>query len=145
VNYTSATAFSPSTFYQTLDKNFAECHVALDRRRRLDRVPPRHFTKAHYLSSVYCTSTQQISTPRAPLPFLLPRVSGGTRQSQSLCRVPTVLALGKGSTSEPLCQFLCRVSMPQHSAKKLYWFPRVPSLLSAMALTLKIDPCHLDQ
>jgi hypothetical protein len=52
----------------------------------------------------------------------LPSALGGTRQSLLLCRVP-------GS---------------QHLAKKLYWYPGVLSLPSAMTLTLgKVISIHL--
>jgi hypothetical protein len=52
--------------------------------------------------------------------------------------------LGKGDTSGPLSQFLCRVSGSQHSTKKLYRCPGVPSLPSVMALTLgKVTSIHL--
>jgi hypothetical protein len=51
-----------------------------------------------------------------------------TRQSGLLCRVPDARALGKGGSNGPLCQSLCRVPGPQHSAKKLYRIPGVPSL-----------------
>jgi hypothetical protein len=95
----------------------------------------RHSTKKHLVG---------------PFPVPLPRVLGGTRQRLPLCRVPARLALGIGSTGGALCQFLlpsglggtqqmvllCRVPRPQHLAKKLYWFPGVPCLSSAMALTL---------
>jgi hypothetical protein len=58
----------------------------------------------------------------------------------SVCR----LELGKGTTSGSLCQVLCRVSGPQHSAKKLYRCPGIASLPSAMSLTLgKVTSIHL--
>jgi hypothetical protein len=40
---------------------------------------------------------------------LLPSVFVGTRQRRLLCRVSSGLALGKESSSGPLCQPLCRV------------------------------------
>jgi hypothetical protein len=56
--------------------------------------------------------------------------------SRRLCLVPPNNTLDKRSTSEALCQFLCRVLGPQHLAKKLYRCRGVPSLPSAMTLTL---------
>jgi hypothetical protein len=47
-----------------------------------------------------------------------------------------------GDTRQRL--LLCRVSRPQHTAKKFYRFPDVPSLLSVMALTLdKVPLCRV--
>jgi hypothetical protein len=84
----------------------------------------RHSTKAPSLPSACRTSSRQREQQRAPL--LVPLLSAleGTRQMFPLCRV-----LG-----------------PQHSAKKLYRFPCVPSLPSAMALILgKVTriPCSI--
>jgi hypothetical protein len=82
----------------------------------------RHLAKALSLPSARRTSSRQREHQRAPLSVPLPSIVGGTRQ-----RLP-----------------LCRVSRPQHSAKKLYRFPGVPSLPSAMALTLgKVTKIHL--
>ena len=44
-------------------------------------------------------------------------------------------ALGKESSSGPLCQSLCRVPWQQHSAKMALPVPRFPSLPSAMVST----------
>jgi hypothetical protein len=62
--------------------------------------------------------------------------------SKEVTSLPSVYrpALGKGFTSGAFCQVLCRVSGPQHSAKKLYRCPGVASLPSAMALTLGKAP-----
>jgi hypothetical protein len=68
----------------------------------------------------------------------------GARQSELHCRVADGRALGKGGSSGPLCQSLCRVPEPQYSAKKLYQFPGVPSLPSAMVMTLgKVPLCRV--
>jgi hypothetical protein len=68
-----------------------------------------HSAKAPSLLSVYCIGSRQRSTSWVPLLVPLLRVFGDTRQRIPLCWVPYGLALGKGSTSGPLCQFLCRV------------------------------------
>jgi hypothetical protein len=83
---------------------------------------------------LYCHSAKK--PPVGPLPVPLPRVLGVVRQRLTLCRVSVGLALGKGSASGPLCQFLCQVPRPQHSAKKFYRFPCVSSLPNAMVMTL---------
>jgi hypothetical protein len=49
--------------------------------------------------------------------------------------VPSGLALGKESSSGPLCQSLCRVPWQQHSAKMALPVPTFPSLPSAMVST----------
>jgi hypothetical protein len=133
VNSTSATAFLPSTFYQALDKDFAECQSVLDKEKRSSR---HRVTETTPLSSVL----------------------GDTRQRSYLCRVPpntldkevTSLlsvyrrALGQGSTNGSLCQVLCRVSGPQQLAKKLYRCPGIGYLPSVMALTLgKVTSVHI--
>jgi hypothetical protein len=61
------------------------------------------------LPSVHCADTRYRSSLWSPLPVPLPSVLGSIRQRLPLCRVPAGLALGKGITSGPLCQFLCRV------------------------------------
>jgi hypothetical protein len=97
-NSTLATTSLSSTFYRALGKDFAECHSVLGKEK-----PP----------------SQRLVTETTPLPSVL----GDTRQRNYLCRVsPNTLgkkitslpsvhrsALGKGSTSGALCQFLCRV------------------------------------
>jgi hypothetical protein len=68
----------------------------------------RHSTKAPSLLSASWHSSWQQEHQWTPLLVPLPSTFGGTRQ-----------------------RFLvCRVSQPQHSAKKLYRFPGVPSLPS---------------
>jgi hypothetical protein len=107
-------------------------------------------TKTHSLSSVHCTDTRQRSSPWAPLPGHLPSVLGGTWQRLPLCRVPAGMTLGKEISNRPLLSvplpsalggtqqslLLCRAPKPSHSAKRLYRCPGVPSLPSAMTLTL---------
>jgi hypothetical protein len=137
VNCTSTTTSLPSPFCRALGKDFAECHLALGKEKSSPRRP---VMTIETLTSVYCTGTRQRSYPWAPLPVTLPSVLGGTRQRLRLYRVSAGLALDNGSTSGPICQFLCRVSRPLHLANKLYWFLGVPSLSSAMALTLDQVP-----
>jgi hypothetical protein len=168
MNYTSATTSLSNTFCRARGKNFAECQEALDKEKSTSRrhvttmetLPSatvtlvkgslfvecllywhsakkhpvgtfassfaerirRHLAKALSLPSARRTSSRQREHQRAPLSVHLPSIVGGTRQ-----RLP-----------------LCRVSRPQHSAKKLYRFLGVPSLPSAMALTLgKVTKIHL--
>ena len=78
-------------------------------------MPPRHSVETHpmtplpfSLTSARWTSARQRKHQWAPLSVPLPSALGGTRQRLFLCRVPR----------------------PQHSAKKLYRFPGVPSLPS---------------
>jgi hypothetical protein len=132
-NNTSAMASLPSTFYRALGKDFAECHSVLDKEKRSSR---RRVTETAPLQSVLGDTrqrsylfveclparTQQRVHQRGPLSGSLPSALGDTRQNL----------------------FICRVSRPQHSAKKLYWCPSVASLSSAMALTLgKVTSIHL--
>jgi hypothetical protein len=105
-------------------------------------VPPRHSAEAHYLSSVYYTGTRQRSSfaecirKHSAKAFSLPSVyCTGDRQRSSLwALLPVPLSNALGGTRQRL--FLCRVSWPQHSAKKLYRFSGVLSLPSAMSMTL---------
>jgi hypothetical protein len=71
--------------------------------------PPWHSAIALSLPSACWTSAWQRRLQWAPLLVPLPSALGGTRQRLPLCRVPVGLALGKGSTSGPLCLSLCRV------------------------------------
>jgi hypothetical protein len=73
-----------------------------------------HSAKAPSLPSARWTSTRQRDRQRAPLSVPLPRALGDTRQRLLLCRAPR----------------------PQHLAKRLYRYPGVPSLTSAMTLTV---------
>jgi hypothetical protein len=92
-NSTSATAFLPSTFYRTLDKDFVECQRVLDKEKRLSRC-----LVTSPLPSIL-GDTRQRGYQRAPLSVSLPSALGGTRQSVLLCRV-----------SRPqLYDFICRL------------------------------------
>jgi hypothetical protein len=142
INYTLATTSLPSIFCRELGKDFVECHSVLGtemslsrrqvttmeplpsgRRVTLDIEAPRgpfisslaervswHSTKIPSLPSAHCASTQQRDHQWAPLSVTLPSALVGTWQSL----------------------LLCRASRPQHSAKKLYRCPGVPSLPSAL-------------
>jgi hypothetical protein len=92
----------------------------------------RHSAKALSLPSTSWTSSRQREHQWTPLPVSFSSALRGTRQRFSLYRVPAGLALGNGSTSGLLCQSLCRVPQPHHSAKKVYRFSGVPSLPSAI-------------
>jgi hypothetical protein len=91
-NCTSAKASLPSTFCRALGKDFAECHLALGKKKSPSR--------------------RQVTVTD-----LSPSAHGGTRQRRFICRVSGGLALGKEPSSGPLCQYLCRVSWQWHSAK----------------------------
>jgi hypothetical protein len=119
VNCTSATAYLPSTFYRALDN-----YKVLGKEKSSSR---RLVTETEPLPSVFGdtrqrvvrrTRTRQRGRQRSPLSVSLPSVLGGTRQSL----------------------LLCRVTRPQHSAKRLYRCPGVPSLPSVMTLTLDKAP-----
>jgi hypothetical protein len=80
----------------------------------------RHSAKAPYLPSASWTSSRQREQQRAPLPVPLSSALGSTHKG---------------------C-FVCRVSQPHHSTKKLYQFPDVPSLLSTVVMTAdKVPIC----
>jgi hypothetical protein len=97
-----------STFDWALNKNFVECRSVLDKEKPSSQ---QLVTETTSLPSVRQPSTRQRVHRRAPLSVSLPSALGGTRQSL----------------------LLCRVSGPQHSAKKLYLCSGVSSSPSAMA------------
>jgi hypothetical protein len=70
----------------------------------------RHSAKRPILSSVCYHGPRQRRLQWAPPLVPVPRALVGTRQRRLLCRVSSGLALGKESSSGPLCQPLCRVS-----------------------------------
>ena len=78
------------------DGSFAECLL-------------RHSAKRPILPSVCYHGPRQRRLQWAPPPVPVPRALVGTRQRRLLCRVASGLALGKESSSGPLCQSLCRV------------------------------------
>jgi hypothetical protein len=142
-NCTSATVSLPSTFCQALGKDFAECHLALGKEKSPSRC---QVTVTDPLPSAFRGTRQRgqfcrVWGPRqrqvqwTPPPVPVPRALVGTRQRRTLCRVSSGLALGKESSSGPLCQSLCRVPWQQHSAKMSLPVPRFPSLPSAMVST----------
>jgi hypothetical protein len=134
-NSTSATASLSSTFYWALDKDFVECHSVLGKEKPLSR---RLVTKTVLLLSVLGDTRQRDYICRVSSNTLGKEITSLSSVSQ-----PT---LGKGATSGAFCQFLCRCRVPgsQHSAKKLYRCPGVPSRPSAMTLTLgKVTSIHL--
>jgi hypothetical protein len=104
------------------DGSFAECLLW-------------HSAKRLILPSVCARGPRQRRVQWAPPPDPVPRAPLGTRQRSLLCRVSGGLALGKESSSGPLCQSLCRVPWQQHSAKMALPVPRFPSLPSAMVST----------
>jgi hypothetical protein len=127
-NCTSATASLPSTFCRALDKEFAFdtrqriCRVPFDtRQRKVTVTAPSdgdrsfaecllwHSAKRPILPSVCSHGPRQRRVQWAPPPVPVPRALVGTRQRRLLCRVSSGLALGKESSSGPLCQYLCRV------------------------------------
>jgi hypothetical protein len=130
-NCTSATASLPSTFCRALDKDFAECHLALGKEKSPSR---RQLTVTDPLPSAYGDTRQRLVqwTPQ-PVPVL--RALVGTRQRRFLCRVSGGLALGKEPSSGSLRQYLCRVPWQKHSAKMSLPVPRFPSLPSATVST----------
>jgi hypothetical protein len=107
MNYTSTAASLSSIFCRTLGKDsFGRVSPDSQQRKVTVTVPGDNDTDfAECL--LYRHSAKKLSV--APLSVPLPSVLGGTRQRLRLFPVPTELALGNGSTSEPLCQFLCRV------------------------------------
>jgi hypothetical protein len=78
------------------DGSFAECLLW-------------HSAKRPILPSVCSHDTRQRRVQWAPPPVHVPRALVDTRQRRLLCRVSSGLALGKESSSGPLCQSLCRV------------------------------------
>jgi hypothetical protein len=110
---------------------FAECHLTLGKEKSLSR---RQVTVTDPLPSVFF-GTRQRRVQWAPQPVPVPRALVGTRQRRLLCRVSGGLALGKESSSGPLCQSLCQVPWQQHSAKMALPVPRFPSLPSVMVST----------
>jgi hypothetical protein len=78
------------------DGSFAECL-------------PWHSAKRPILPSVCYHGPRQRRLQWAPPPVPVPRALVGTRQRRLLCRVSSGRALGKESSSGPLCQSLCRV------------------------------------
>jgi hypothetical protein len=104
------------------DGSFAECLLW-------------HSAKRLILPSVCSSGPRQRRVQWAPPPVPVPRALEGTRQRRLLCRVSSGLALGKESSSGPLCQSLCRVPWQQHSAKMALPVPRFPSLPSAIVST----------
>jgi hypothetical protein len=78
------------------DGSFAECLLW-------------HSAKRPILPSVCYHGPRQRPLQWAPPPVPVPRALVGTRQRRLLCRVSSGLALGKESSSGPLCQSLCRV------------------------------------
>jgi hypothetical protein len=78
------------------DGSFAECLLW-------------HSAKRPILPSACDHGPWQRRLQWAPPPVPVPRALVGTRQRRLLCRVSNGLALGKESSSGPLCQSLCRV------------------------------------
>jgi hypothetical protein len=146
-NYTFVMVFLPNTFYRALDKNLicrvsdgtrqrkiavmalgndnwvcAECHrMTLDKGSLFTECPLYwHSAKKLLVSSFTKTFAERIrwnsakGSPGGPLSVPLPNAFVGTRQML----------------------LLCRVSRPQHSAKKLYRCPGVSFLPSCRTLTL---------
>jgi hypothetical protein len=68
-----------------------------------------HSAKRPILPSVCYYGRRQRRLQWAPPRVPVPRALVGTRQRRLLCRVSDGLALGKESSSGPLCQSLCRV------------------------------------
>jgi hypothetical protein len=104
-NCTSATASLPSTFCRALgtrqrkvtvtapsdgDGSFTECLLW-------------HSAKRPILLSVCYHGPRQRQLQWAPPPVPVPRALVGTRQRRLFCRVSSGLALGKESSSGPLC------------------------------------------
>jgi hypothetical protein len=112
-NCTSAMTSLSSTFYRSLDKDFAECYqvlgkenlpsrrlvmvteplpsVLVDTRQRVSLCRAYKVTldkEFPSLPSVRRTSTRQRGHQRAPLSAPLSSALGGTRQRLLLCRVP---------------------------------------------------------
>jgi hypothetical protein len=121
VNSTSATAFLPSTFYRALGKDFAECHSVLGKenppsRRLVTETAPLPsvlgdtWQRDYLFAKCPPAYTRQRGHQLGPLSVSLPSALGGTRQILLLYRVPG----------------------PQHSTKRLYQCPGVPSLPSVM-------------
>jgi hypothetical protein len=78
------------------DGSFAECLLW-------------HSAKRLIVPSVFSSGPRQRRVQWASPPVPVPRALVGTRQRRLLCRVSSGLALGKESSSGPLCQSLCRV------------------------------------
>jgi hypothetical protein len=78
------------------DGSFAECLLW-------------HSAKRPILPSVCYHGPRQRRLQWAPPPVPVLRALVGSRQRRLLCRVSSGLALGKESSSGPLCQSLCRV------------------------------------
>jgi hypothetical protein len=131
MNCTSTTASLPSIFCRALDKVFVKWQLALDNEKSSSW---RQVMVTESLMSVCYPGKEGSTGPLLPVPLL--RAPVGTLQSGLLYRVSDGWALGKGGSSGPLYQSLCRVPWPQHSAKKLYRYLGVLSLPSAMVMTL---------
>jgi hypothetical protein len=124
----------PSTFCRTLGKE-----KSLSRRQVME---------TETLSSVLKGTRQRGILFRVPIGLALSKeVSSGPHSS--LCGESRKLALGKGSTSGPFASpfvkctmrhsskgAFCQLLWSRYSAKKLYQFPSVPSLPSAMVMAL---------
>jgi hypothetical protein len=111
----------PSVIWYSAKKS--HCHVLHDTRERLP----------------FCRVSVGLALDKTPLVHLSVPLSSaprGTQQRLSLYRVTAGLALGNRSTSGLICESLCRVSQPHHSAKKLYRFSGVSSLTGAMVTVL---------
>ena len=115
-NCTSTTTSLPSTFCRALGKV-----PFVTRQRKVTVTAPSdgdgsfaecllwHSAKRPILPSVCSHGPRQRRVQWAPPPVPVPRALVGTRQRRTLCRVSSGLALGKESSSGPLCQSLCRV------------------------------------
>jgi hypothetical protein len=126
---------------------FAEYFLSVTRQRKVTVTAPSdgdrsfaecllwHSAKRPILPSACYHGPRQRRVQWAPPPVPVPRALVGTRQRRTLCRVSSGPALGKESSSGPLCQSLCRVPWQQHSAKMALPVPRFPSLSSAMVST----------
>jgi hypothetical protein len=111
-NCTSATTSLPSTFcrvpFGTRQRKVAVTAPS-DGHRSFAECLLWHSAKRPILPSVGYHGPRQRRLQWAPPPVLVPRALVGTRQRMLLCRVSSGLALGKESSSGPLCQSLCRV------------------------------------
>jgi hypothetical protein len=106
----------PSTFYQALDKDFAECHSALGKEKSPSQQPVIETaplpsvlddTQQRDYFFVECppTHTRQSGHQQGPLLVSLPSALGDTWQSLLLLSSVRVTALDKEALPVPRCSF----------------------------------------
>jgi hypothetical protein len=168
VNCTSATVSLPNIFYWALGRDFVQYHSVLNKKMSLSRL---QVTVTEPMSSVrrvtldkgslfaecplYSHSTNKLSVGPFTSSFaehirwhLAKALSLPSAQLTST-RQKSFIGQQAHNTrqrdhQQTLFRFLCQVTRPQHSAKKLYRCLGVPSFTRAMTLTLdKVILCRV--